>query len=163
MQASSLGTPEAYNLPAAVNAAQAFVSFIRQRLTLAETAFRCLVELRAWQPCEKTGERHETSRSLGGRHGLERVQGDAVLDTECPGGGGPPGGEMADGAEGRGDVLGERADICALAAANADLHDRALELQKLELGDSHAPRLSYDGFPLARELIERDAVALQCR
>src|SRR3954470_7818658 len=104
MQASSLGTPEAYNLPAAVNPAQAFVSFIRQRLTLAETGFRRLVQLRAWQPCEKTGERHEASRSLRGRHGLECVQGDAVLDTECAGGGAPQGGEMAEGAEGRGDV-----------------------------------------------------------
>src|SRR5436190_8452869 len=135
MQASGLRTPKAYNAPAAVNPAQAFVSFIGQRLTLAETAFRRLVELCAWQARKKTGERHQPPRSLGGRHGLECIEGDAVLDPECAGRGAPQGREMADAAQGRSDVLGQCADIRALAAANADLHDRGREFQELELRD----------------------------
>src|SRR5437868_1153090 len=70
---------------------------------------------------------------------------------------------MRAGPERRADVLGERADIGSLAAANAQLDERRSEAEELEAADLHRATRALDALALARELVERHAVALQRR
>src|SRR5204863_7150464 len=56
-----------------------------------------------------------------------------------------------------------RADIGAFAATDAQLRERRLVAEQLELGDPHRARRALHGTALARELVERYAVALQRR
>src|SRR4051812_30599861 len=61
------------------------------------------------------------------------------------------------------DVLCERADVGALAAPDANLQQRRLEFAQLQLLDMHAARRTVHGLAAARELVERNAVALERR
>src|SRR5262249_30768987 len=71
--------------------------------------------------------------------------------------------EMRAGAERGTNVLAERADIRAFAAADAQLGQRRAVGEQLELGNLHATRSALHRAALARELVERYAVALQRR
>src|SRR3954451_22545062 len=161
MQASALRAPKPYNATAAVDPAKAFRALIRQRLPLAESAFRCFVQVRARQSSKQTGERHQPACPLRRIHRIQCRQGHAVLDAEAAGSRAPQGREMPYRAECSGNVLCERADIRSLAAADADLHERAVEFEELELRNAHPPGLSRHALAFASKLVQRHATALE--
>src|SRR5262245_36425877 len=123
-----------------------------QRLAVAQAGLGGGVELGRRKVGEQSGERQQALP--GRRHGAQRFERDCVGDAEAARGDPAQRREMRAGAERGTNVLAERADIRAFAAADAQLGQRRAVGEQLELGNLHATRSALHRAALARELVE---------
>src|SRR5258708_16269326 len=111
----------------AIYAAQAFRSLERQRLSVAKPAFRGRIELRPRQSFKQAAQCKQPAEPLLFVQLFQGTQGHGVLALKIARCGATQRGQMTHGAERRGHVLRKRADVGALAAADAQLEQRGAE------------------------------------
>src|SRR5258706_5925188 len=161
-QSSLLGTPDSdQGAVGTVDRGDALCACLqRQRLAVAQLRRQGRVEVDPGQIGEQRVEADETSATLGRRHRFQRRDRNRVIDPEPARAGAAKASKVRAASQHGADILGERADVSAFAATDADIQQWFFEIKQFELQDPHAARSALDALPAAGKPVQRHAIPL---
>src|SRR5690348_14764119 len=122
MQAARIDPAEAdYGPIGCKHAAKAFYALVGKGLAVTEAGFLGAAQLGPRQAGKQPFERQDPGRTLLGTHRLQSIEGHGLHDRKAPGMRTAERSQVRRAAERPADVLAERADVRAFAAADAQL------------------------------------------